>query len=325
LILKFLVGALILGFAPALAAARPQMPFAPPNGFALYTFYPGAPPFEDSATTPGADWHITTYAVKGAVGTFAPFQQTGPGTWVSTQPWADITVSKDAGGWALRIRQDGAHAACLTPHGQPSEDDLLVEPDGAAVNTALYRTKMDFPHLGALSSLNVSGVFTLNEGGPSPGLAPCRINHAGAVVKVTLIDDAVQPKQIFWYALRVGQSCTPDAGQTGCRQGPQITQWYWNGTNGNVKDKDGNIKILNYGLTDVMGSFGQALAAPGVPMPLSLDLLPQLTALINGGQPGIDTNLSDWRLAGFSYGQALWGNTVLDVTWRDMGLSWTVK
>jgi hypothetical protein len=323
--LKVVVCGLISGLWPALAAAQPATPFLPPNGFALYTFSPGAPPFEDSATTPGANWHITTYAEKGAVGTFAPFQQTGPGTWVSTQPWANITANQDADGWALRIRQDGAHAACLTPRGQPSEDDLLVEPAGAAVNTALYRTKMDFPHLGALRSLRMTGVFTLHEGGPSPALAPCRINHAGAVVKITLIDDAVQPKQILWYALRVAQSCAPNPAQPGGCRGGQATQWYWNGTNGNIKDRNGNIKILNYGLTDVMRSFGQAPAMPGVKMPLSVDLLPQLTALINSGKPGIDTNLADWRLASFSYGQAVWGNTVLDVTWQDMGLSWTVR
>jgi len=317
-----LAGVLIAGS----AAAQTVQPYNPPTGYTLVSNRGALAQYGATSAVP--NWRITQWGASGQMQNFA---MKSSGNFESDNNFASAKVAPNG---AVTLVQDGAAISCTDAGGQPQEFDSLIEPVPAALNRAVYPTKAAFPSLAQLQSINVSGTVTVNEGRASPGSVPCELNQANVHYGIMLIDKAVSPTQMMWWGVPLAHFCEPDPAAPDdphyrhCMNRSPVAQWYWTGLTGRkhlTKDKDGNIKIVNFAVSDVPGTFGLSEISGNAPMALNVDFLPRLSALIGSGKFGIDPNLADWKVTEFSYGQSLWGDTYLSTTWQGFVPSWTVK
>lgn len=316
-------------------------PFAPPTGFGLLARKQrdemGRPLVYGAQ--PVANWHFTQW---GAPGDFAPMALDQPGNnrWSSIQSWAAVHVSQSNGTFTETMLQDGSNAPCDTPQGHPSEFDLLIEPNRASALTVgavnpLYGSNQNFPPLSRLANFTVSGVFTIDAARPGSLNRGCRANHAGAAYGITLVDNKVTPHEIFWYSVQIAHLCVDQPGGskdygncTRANQNPTPT-WYWTGTQGPNRqvsgDGAGHVAAVNFAITDTLRNFGMDLVTGSQPVPISADFLPRLAELISSGDYGIDPDLDDWHLGSVTFGQSLWGDTLLSTSWRGFIPQWTLR
>ena len=309
-------------------------PYEAPTGLGLLlrNLVNGHPKFY-GAMSPQANWHFSQW---GAPGDLPGLTQTGA-DWSSAAAWANIDVSRNGNLLVENIAQDGGILPCKTPQGQPNEFDLFVEPnDGqeTAPNATnpRYGSSRKFPNLAQLASFTVSGLLEVIAAGPGHGTNVCQVNHAGAGYSITLVDDKVIPHQLFWYSLQMANICLHGSGADddfqNCSRAARHPSawWYWTGSRPPGKqvstDAAGRVTAVNFAIGDVMSSFNQSLATPGIPKTISIDFLPRLTDLIRSGNYGIDSNLSNWRLGQITFGQALWGNTMISTSWHDFAAKW---
>jgi hypothetical protein len=320
-------------------------PFLNPDGFSIQSNSmkgPNGRPLLYGGTTPGANWF---FADMGAPGDLPPLSYKaapGGGVWSSRQPWAAVSLRLAAGVPTEMLRQNTAMLSCLTPGGQAKEYDLGIWPNGenpgypSAVNP-VYGSNRNFPRLSQLASLTISGVFTYDGASRPLPVSPCAVNHGGISLGIILIDNAVTPRQMFWYSLQLANACLPisadDPGRdfASCSAGirhPQVW-WYWTGRAGPGRqvsqDAAGALTAVHFAVGDIMPAFGLREITGHQPVPLSLDFLPRLAALIGSGKDGIDPDLSHWRLAGTGFGQSLWGDTAMGSTWQGFVPRWTLQ
>ncbi len=318
--MRFIVTLLFM-FMASLAAAQTS-PFLPPAGFATATNSAQGVQLNGD-TSAAANW---TFMQSGGPTPMAPFSLTGAASWASQTAATQVYANDLTGTWQASMRQDGADAACLTPAGLPSEFDLFIQPVnfdknlGQSLNPA-YASNTDFPMLSQLSSMTLSGTFTLLGDGEVAG-KPCAVNQASAKYGIVLSDTMVSPPQMLWYQVQLAAFCVPT-----CRPRP-AAQWFWTGAAGAApnptKNRSGQVVTVNFGISDLPISFGGQEATNNTPLNLRYALLPRLAGLISAGTNGIDPNLAHWRLAGVNYGDSVWGNTVLYTGWQGFTLNWVM-
>jgi hypothetical protein len=330
--IKFWVFAAMLLAVP-LGAAAQTGPFAPPTGFMLLSSHDRDPatgrPAVTNASTPDANTQISQWKAPGDFPPFSCGKQADATVCDTADAWSSVkTVKKTGGVFSVSLSQDGAAAPCRIPMGFPSELDLFIQPKGLA--PAYAKTK-DFPSLAQMTSFDESGVFTVDDAGPSPGPEVCPANHAGATLGLILVDDKVQPAQMFWYSVKLFGVCIPGKpSYANCAAGLATprTVWVWTGTQGPgahiEKDMMGDVRLVNFDVVDPPQAFGLQQAQVGQPETIKLDFLHRFTTLIGSGQYGIDPDPSHWRLAGVTQGQALWGGTKLATTWQGFWPEWTL-
>ncbi len=326
---RWMLAALLFA-APLAALAQPAGPFAPPNGFALLSSHQLSTatfqPVITAESTAGANAQVGQW---GAPGDFPPFTCGARGTatvCTSADPWSSFQTVEQNGEFSEIVSQNGAAAPCTSARGWPSELDLFISPKGLSPG---YASKRDFPSLQQLAQFTSSGVFTVDEAGPSPGPQACKANHAGATLGLMLIDDKVQPRQMFWYSVQLFAVCIPgteDYDRCVANHAHPQTAWVWTGTQGPrarvERNKAGDAKLVNFDVVEPLSAYGQGPVRPGQPTTLSLNFLAHLSGFISSGQYGVDPNLADWRLAGVTLGQALWGGTKMTTTWQGFWPSW---
>lgn len=337
----------LLAALPAAAGAQataPIQPFKPPVAFALQsnkTVGANGRPALYGGTRPEANWYFAPMGNPGDL----PALVAGPdGASGSTSaPWGSAKFSLQNGVPTETILQNGGALACTNMMGSPHEYDISITPNGrspgypTAVNTAVYASNKDFPKLSQLASFNLTGTFTVAAASQPVPVSPCRVNHAGAGYGVILIDDAVSPPQMFWYTVLLVHVCMPvSAANPGkeyqnCQaiRDSRTPIWFWSGSGGAgrhvTQDMLGRVSIAHYAVGDPLANYGVGSIDDNQPHALSLDLLSRLSALITSGKDSIDPDLSHWRVAGVSYGQELWGDTLLSTTWQGFVPTWTVK
>ncbi len=331
----------VLAFAQA---SGPIQPFLPPTGFALQSnSMKGANgrPALYGAARPDANWYFAPMGNPGDLPALAP----GPdgASWSASAPWGSAKFSLQNNLPTETIMQNGGALACTSLMGMPHEYDMSITPNGknsgypTAVNPALYASNQAFPSLGQLASFTLSGTFTVDVASQAVPVSPCRVNHAGAGYGVILIDTKVNPHQMFWYTVLLTHACMPVSATD---PGPEYQNcqairnhrgpiWFWSGAGGAGRHVSmnllGGVTTAHYAVGDPLTSYGVNLVNDNEPHALSLDLLSRLTTLITSGKDQIDPDLTHWRVAGVSFGQELWGDTLFSTTWQGFVPTWTVK
>jgi hypothetical protein len=109
---------------------------------------------------------------------------------------------------------------------------------------------------------------------------------------------------------------------------PQVT-WFWTGASQPaphlVVNRSGVTQLVNFGVSDVLQSYGESEMTTFGEANYSWNFLPRLSAFITSGAYGIDANLADWRVASFDYGETAWGNAILSASWQGFLINWTLK
>jgi hypothetical protein len=312
------------------AHAQPQ-PFLPVAGFTLESDQNGA---LYSPTSAAANLHFTQW---GNVGEMAPFQDFG-GLWMASGTCCDVSVrfhdGRQGPEYDESLTVGGALLPCTTNSGQTREVDLYVEPSPNDLNSAYYATIQDFPSLAQLATLSTQGSFDAvsSEAANAPY---CVFNSAHATYQLVLTDKAVTPEQILWYDLGMFHICNrnpnlqPDIPYEVCANAtPQVT-WFWTGASQPaphlVVNRSGVTQLVNFGVSDVLQSYGESEMTTFGEANYSWNFLPRLSAFITSGAYGIDANLADWRVASFDYGETAWGNAILSASWQGFLINWTLK
>ena len=255
--------------------------------------------------------------------------------WSAANGWAGVTLTKRNGIFTETIAQNGANIPCAVPGtNTPNEFDLFIAPNGLTttaypngVNASVYSNTNQFPRLGQLSSFLVTGAYSLNLIQTAGG-SPCQTaNHAYSIYGITLANTVASPHQFLWYAVIISLACAP-----GTSNGPgsdwywcqlgltnPTPSWYWTGV-----VNPGSTDV-NFGVNDVMPSFGLTTIEDYNLHGLSFDFLTRLTNLIQNNQYGMDKDLSHWQVTVVDFGQEIWGNTFMQSTWEGFVPTWTVK
>jgi hypothetical protein len=316
---KFL--ALVFVLVAQLASAQTG-PYLAPAGFAAATSLNGQVTVSGE-TSSTANW---SFVQSGAPETMGPFSLIGPASYASLSTATQAFADDSSGTWLATIYQNGTAAPCTTPSGSASEFDVFLQPTtftnklGSALDPA-YTSSADFPMLSQLTSMTLTGTFTLDNEGPVNGPA-CASDKASAKYGLVFSDNAVNPPETLSYSVQTANFCL-----SGCVKNPPKLLWFWTGAEApypNTKKNSDGVPAVNFGISDVPQSFGQSEGTEGTPLAMNYNLLPELFSLISSGNYGIDPVLSHWQLDGVSYGDAVWGNTFFWSSWQNVMLNWSV-
>jgi hypothetical protein len=143
--------------------------------------------------------------------------------------------------------------------------------------------------------------MTVNSATQAAGLR-CQLEQGNVLAAFTLRNSHVKPTQILFYQLSLFRF----------KSSAQPIGWWAPGV---VR---GNGKSKRFGMRDSLSSFDVKSVAIGQPLLLQIDVLPRLFAIIKSGEHGIDSALEHWQLRGAYFGQAIWGKTRLETTWRSI-------
>jgi len=310
-------------------ACAQSEPFLPVQGFALESSTTTA---AYGANSPNANYEFTQWGDTGLdMQAFSGDSEHA----IATGPWSRVEVTNGS----ESIFQTGngystnGGLACTTASGGSPEFDVYVQPMGKALNKTYYSNKNTFPSLAHLSSLYTIGTLQVVNEGPI-AQPKCYANQANFAYQLMLIDTQTSPEQMLWYSVRLAHFCAAnpaepvDSFYENCEVDSPHAEWFWSGAAGPnphlTKDKNGNVKIVNFGVTDSSLYYGQneitQTSSPATTFTLSF--LPNISAIIRSGANGIDPNLNNWKLSGFCYGQSLWGGVYYQTNFNGFGLNW---
>lgn len=125
----------------------------------------------------------------------------------------------------------------------------------------------------------------------------CKITQAALLTAVVLSNESSD--QRFFYQLRLRT----------LGLNPTREYWWSQGKNG------------RYGVGDNPWAFGLQFAEMGKETSYEIDLAPRIKELIQSGKYGIDPDLSRWTIRGHYHGQAIWGNVIVESSWRGFSLT----
>ena len=295
--------ALTAGVAQALA----EVVIQPPDGLWIRGTGPTTAGKLYGASNASAQWHVAQWGSPSPdLSPFEPFPC--PPTRCTSTSNDSIDVSTTIGAENTLhyvLQQQTQSLPCLTTEGHTREFDLLVGSNNER-NYPAYRSAMSAPTvLGSLSELRhrITVRPVAFEAWPQ-----CERNQAQLITALVMRNDAVEPKQIFFYQLRLFQA--PEE---------NVAFWWWPGSE--LRDTQGLATLVRFGFGDNVSSFQEREAALDEVRQYDLDLLPRLRELIASGAHGIDRNLANWYVTATYHGQAVWGGVRLGSEWSGFELT----
>lgn len=301
------LGVILLVAWSAIARAQVQL-LDPPNGFWLLG---KERPLQAYGPTEGdATWHISQW--QNPNDQLPPFSKERCGSatcYRSEEPDARILVLKPESGRPLRytLTQSGAALECNLPNGKPREFDLFLGPNVKSDEpvyrnlpspTAVQPTLSEIKTLRHRLLVKVAAITV--KGG-------CKINQGQLLTAFVLRNDAVSPRQVFFYQLRLFKW-------------PQQSNPNWWSPGRDIINKKGELAFRRFGFGDNLSAFGRVDLKVGEEAMLDLDLLPRLREIIGSGIHGLDRDLSHWRIMSNYHGQHIWGKVELSSEWSNFEL-----
>lgn len=331
-----IVGALLAALAwpsnDAVAQTAVQ-PFSPATGYALssgttkdstgnWALYGSSTP------STAANWH---FSLGGAPLDFAPLSNqtslsASSNDWVAANNWATIhaVVNPDTS-VTPSIATSGAGLPCTNSAGNPYELDVFSSPNGKneagfplAIKTARYTVSSQFPALSKLTLFQIAGTYSLKGYWKPPATADCYQNQSGTRFEMGFTNKA--KNQFLWYDIDFTHVCIP-------------SDVYSNGSGSAYSRCVSAISRANpicvpngpatYYISDVLPSYGYKSLQTVGSYNISLNVLPQISALIQSGMCGVDPVPGDWQFAGFNFGHTVWGKSFLSTQWIGLVPYWT--
>jgi hypothetical protein len=324
-------------------------PVAAPQGFAIQDTgdvvtktHPGGYYPYDSATSPDANWNIVAWGNPPGEAYLAPFIDLptyGAGGKITAQTWEAaysatasqnlaliISQNLQSGVNSQTLLQNGIESVkgCTTAAGTPQEYDFFVSGSDKKTNpyypSAYLSDQPDPPQnppLSQVTALDIDGSVTLVAQGPTVVPGQCPVNQSSLLY--SLIFNNLSKHETLFYQLELNSFCyagTEASRNAWCKAYVPSMNYFFTGQNGVWGIDDPLTSYVNPATKKPFALFQTAGT-----LTLAINLLPRIAHLIESGADGMDTNLADWQLGSFYYGQHTWGSSALVSTWSSANFS----
>lgn len=257
-----------------------------------------------SATGQSPQWFVSQWNIAG--GKLSPFvkSQAGQETIFTSQaPEADVRIIRTPTSQTVILGQNGTVLPCLGNTGRPRESDLFISTQplaGLGSATATQRAAMgDLSTLTALrEAVDITAQF-----GPTEKSKGCQVNKGGAVTALILSNPVVHPGQTLFYQLSLGGVCRQDVPRGICNPPAKGLVFYSNKN--------------PFGVNDTLALVSGSSIVDGQNRKFDIDLLPRLRQAIASAPAGMDRELSHWYVKGAYAGHIIWGDVVVQSTWKN--------